>query len=133
MPLTERTAVVRELVPSMFVQDIARSLVFYRDRLGFAVARTWESEGKLAWCRLQRDSSAVMLQQSTEEDGPAEGRGRGIGFFFICDDVSAIYTDLSGRGLRVDPPQIAFYGMKQLFVKDPDGYELCFESPTEGA
>jgi hypothetical protein len=28
--------------------------------------------------------------------------------------------------------QIVFYGMKQVLVKDPDGYELCFESPAEG-
>jgi len=133
MPLTQRTGTVRQLVPLLFVQDIESSMGFYRDRLGFEVDGKWEPEGKLAWCRLQRDGSAVMLQQACDEDGPAEGRGRGICFFFICDDAGAIHTELSGRGVHLAPPQVAFYGMKQVFVKDPDGYELCFESPTEPA
>ena len=69
---------------------------------------------------------ALMLQQTTEEDEPAEGRGRGVAFFFICDDADAIHAELSGRGLHPAPPQVAFYGMKQVFLKDPDGHELCF-------
>ena len=133
MPLIRKTATVRELAPLLFVQDIERSVAFYRDNLGFEVHGKWEPDGKLAWCRLQRDGSALMLQQASEEDGPAEGRGRGVGFFFVCDDAGAIHTELSERGLHLNPPQVAFYGMKQIFVTDPDGYELCFESPTEGA
>ena len=57
----------------------------------------------------------------------------GRSFFFICDDADAIHAELSGRGLHPAPPQVAFYGMKQVFLKDPDGHELCFESPTEPA
>jgi len=133
MPLTQKTGTIRELVPLLFVQDIERSMAFYRDSLGFAVAGKWEPEGRLAWCRLQRGGSAVMLQQADEEDGPAAGRGRGIGFFFICDDVADIHAEFSGRGLQLASPEVAFYGMQQVFVTDPDGYELCFESPAEPA
>ena len=42
-----------------------------------------------------------MLQQAEDEDGSAAGRG------------------------------VAYYGMKQLFVPEPNGYSICFESPTE--
>ena len=73
-----------------------------------------------------------MLQQASEEDGPAEGRGRGVGFFFNCDDAGAVHTEFCSRGLQLNAPEVAFYGMKQVFVKDPDGYELFFQSPTEG-
>src|SRR5262245_23270417 len=132
MSLTRNTATVRELVPLLFVQDIERSVAFYRDNLGFEIRGKWEPDGKLSWCRLQRDHSALMLQQATEEDEPAEGRGRGVGFCFICDDAAAVHAELCGRGLQLNAPEVAFYGMKQLFLKDPDGYELCFESPTEG-
>ncbi len=71
-----------------------------------------------------------MLQQAGDEDGPADGRGRGVGFFFICDDANALYDELLTTGLRLAPPIVAFYGMNQLFVKDPDGYELCFQNAT---
>jgi uncharacterized glyoxalase superfamily protein PhnB len=69
-----------------------------------------------------------MLQQACEEDGPAGGRGRGVGFYFHCDDADAIHAELSTRGLALAAPTVAFYGMKQLYFKDPDGYELCFQS-----
>ena len=127
-------ATIHELVPLLFVENILRSAVFYQERLGFALTQQWVPSGKLAWCRLERDGAAVMLQQAVpEEDGPAKGRGRGVAFYFNCDNATMIYTDLTSRGLTVTPPQAAFYGMNQVFVKDPDGYELCFQSVIEEA
>ena len=127
--MTQRSAIIRELAPLLFVQSIDSAVDFYRDKLGFEVAGKWEPEGKLAWCRLQRDGVAVMLEQAGEEDSPAEGRGRGIIFYFVCDDAAAIHAEISRRGLRLPPPKIAFYGMNQIFVTDMDGYRLCFHSP----
>lgn len=131
MTVPHKTATVQDLVPLLFVEDIERSLAFYRDQLGFHMTEKWEPDGKIAWCRLVRDGTALMLQQSCEEDGPAAGRGRGVGFFFLCDDADAIHIELCANRLLLDPPTVAFYGMKQLFFKDPDGYELCFQSPAK--
>ena len=130
MPVAHRTTGIRELAPLLFVQDIARSVAFYQ-QLGFKLAGTWEPDGKLAWCRLERTGSAVMLQQAEEEDGPAEGRGRGVGLFFTCDDVDALHGEFVSADVKIAPPQVAFYGMKQIFLKDPDGYDLCFESAAD--
>lgn len=130
MPETDQEAKVRELVPLLFVEDLARSLAFYRDQLGFKLVNVWEPDGKIAWCRLARGGSALMLQQACEEDGPAEGRGRGIGFFFLCDDVHKMHAELTASGLSLEMPRAAFYGMTQVFATDPDGYELCFQSST---
>jgi hypothetical protein len=70
-----------------------------------------------------------MLQQLQEEDGVP--RGRGVCFYFVCDDADAIHAELAARGLELEAPSVARYGMKQLFVPEPDGYLICFESPTE--
>ena len=129
--MTERSGLVRQLWPLLIVQEIRRSIEFYRDRLGFALVGSAESGGNVFWCRLERDGSAVMLQQADEEDGPPEGRGRGVSLYFICDDAENMYTELTARGLRIDPPRVARYGMKQVFVPEPDGYSVCFESPTK--
>jgi uncharacterized glyoxalase superfamily protein PhnB len=127
-------ATIQELVPLLFVEDIIRSAAFYQQRLGLELTMKWEPAGKLSWCRLERGGAALMLQQALpEEDGPAEGRGRGVGFYFNCDDANAMCAVLSSRGLAVAAPQASFYGMNQLFVKDPDGYELCFQSVIERA
>jgi uncharacterized glyoxalase superfamily protein PhnB len=128
MAVSDATAKLTELVPLLFVEKIADSVEFY-EKLGFEIVMRWESEeGTLGWCRLNRDSAGVMLQQACEEDGPAEGRGHGVAFFFICDDVDVLYAELTARGLSFKPPETAFYGMKQVFLNDPDGYQLCFQS-----
>lgn len=122
--------VVGRIWPLLIVQEIARSVEFYR-RLGFTVVGTAEADEKLFWCRLERDGACIMLQQAEDEDGPAEGRGRGVCLYLLCDDAEAVYRELSDRGLSLDPPRVAYYGMNQLYVPEPDGYSICFESPTE--
>ena len=131
MTATSNAAAVRQLVPLLAVQDIQRSAEFYRDRLGFALTGKAENEGKMFWCRMERGGSAIMLQQAEDEDGPAKGRGRGVSLYFICDDADAVYMELTSRGLQLSPPSVAYYGMKQVVVPEPDGYYLCFESPVE--
>jgi uncharacterized glyoxalase superfamily protein PhnB len=130
MSTSRSSAVVKGLTPLIFVEDINRSLAFYTNRLGFELNQEWVPEGKLAWCLLTRGTVGFMLQQAGEEDGPATGRGRGVCFYFACDDADAMHAEFLANGLSLDPPTVAFYGMKQLMVKDPDGYELCFQNPT---
>ncbi len=115
--------------PLLLVRDITRSLAFYRDQLGFDLAGEARLAGKLYWVRLQRGDVSLMLQQAEAEDGPEEGRGRGVSLYFLCGDSDALQAEFRGRGLVLAPPTIAEYGMKQLFVPDPDGYSVCFESP----
>ncbi|QDV49624.1 VOC family protein [Gimesia fumaroli] len=123
---------IQELVPLLYVEDASRSTEFYCDQLGFEMKLKWEPEGNLAWCRLERGNAALMLQLACpDEDGTAAERCKGVGFFFLCDDAQAVYEELSSRGLTLEPPQVAFYGMNQLFMKDPDGYQLCFQNQVE--
>ena len=32
-------------------------------------------------------------------------------------------------GVSAKPPIITDYGMKQLYLKDPDGYDICLQHP----
>lgn len=128
--VAERNAIVRQVWPLLIVSDLERSLEFYRDRLGFTLVGTAKSNQKVYWCRLERDSVVVMLEQSEHHDGSAEASDRGVNLYFICDDAQKMYTEFTARGLQLDPPSVAHYGMNQLFVPEPDGYPLCFESPT---
>ena len=122
---------LREIVPLLFVDDITACVSFYVDILGFAIQRKWEPDGKLAWCRLGRDSASLMLQKACDEDGPADTRGRGIGFYFNCDNIDALYAEFTSRGLQAAPPKAAYYGEKQLTLRDPAGYNITFQSAIE--
>jgi|CXWL01.1.fsa_nt_gi catechol 2,3-dioxygenase-like lactoylglutathione lyase family enzyme len=124
----ERVSAVREVWPLLVVRDIEASVRFYRDALGFRVEGRAESDGGLFWCRVSRGGASVMLQQWDPEDGLIDGRGRGVTLYVLCDDVDLLYSELLSRKLRLDPPRTESYGMRQLFVPEPDGYALCFES-----
>lgn len=47
--------------------------------------------------------------------------------FFGCRDLDAAYAHLRALGLDVKAPVIRDYGMRQMHLKDPDGYALCFQ------
>ncbi|QDT41512.1 Glyoxalase-like domain protein [Gimesia alba] len=132
--MSQTTPAIQELVPLLYVEDVSRSVDFYCDQLGFEMKLKWEPEGTLAWCRLERGNAALMLQLTCpDEDGTAAERCKGVSFFFLCDDAQAIFEELTLQGLDLEPPKVAFYGMNQLFVKDPDGYQLCFQNQVEMA
>jgi glyoxylase I family protein len=124
---------VQQLWPLLAVTDIERSIAFYRDQLGFTVVGDAKNKGRVYWCRLHRGGASIMLQQAEAEDGSRELRGRGVALYFVCDDADVAYAELTARGLKLDPPTTACYGMRQVFVPEPDGYSICFESSVEAA
>jgi uncharacterized glyoxalase superfamily protein PhnB len=128
---TAHTTAIHGLAPLLYVDEMDRSAAFYGNKLGFEMTHQWAPEGKLLWCLLKRGDAEIMLQQATTEDDPAEGRGRGIIFYFECASADGVHAELLANGLKLNPPQVAFYGMKQLYLKDPDGYELCFQNRLE--
>ena len=51
--------------------------------------------------------------------------------YFECPDVDEAHRFLIARGIAGKPPSDAPYGMRQLYIVDPDGYNLCFQQPIE--
>ena len=47
--------------------------------------------------------------------------------YFGCSDVDSAYQHLTAQGLELNPSRVDWYGMKQLYLTDPDGYGLCFQ------
>ncbi|MGE3314146.1 MAG: VOC family protein [Planctomycetaceae bacterium] len=130
MTVSDSAATMTDLVPLLIVAEIRKSVDFYQ-QLGFEMVARWELEdGTLGWCRMRRGGVLVMLQQACVEDEPAAGRGHGVAFFINCDDVDKLHAELRSRGIPVGPVETTFYQMKQVYLKDPDGYQLCFDSPA---
>jgi glyoxylase I family protein len=129
---------VRGVCPLLQVFDMPTSVRFYRDVLGFDVVETSQREGdQFDWGLLRRNDAEIMLGTAYEGDErPAKpdpvrtaAHGDTI-FYFGCPDVDGAYHRLRARGLSVEEPKVAYYGMKQLYVTDPDGYGLCFQWPA---
>ena len=126
-PKTESNVI--QAVPLM-VADMEASLRFYVEGLGFTITKKWIPHGKIEWCWLELDGVALMLQEYRPGKLPTTKRGEGVSICFQCNDAIAIYHDAIARGLQ---PQRPFVGnaMWVTILRDPDGYKLDFESPTD--
>ena len=136
MPLT-----IRGLCPLLQVYDMPTSLAFYRDVLGFAIvdaAPAGRAGDAFEWAWLRRDDAELMLNTAYDPDDvrpPLPDPVRvaahdDTALFLGCPDVDAAYVHLRARGVAAAPPTVAPYGMRQLYVKDPDGFTLCFQWPA---
>ena len=127
------------MAPLLQVFDMPTSIAFYRDVLGFEVVTTSKPGAEhFDWALLRLNGMELMLNTAYEEDSrPPEPDGARIAahddtaIYFGCPDVDAAYAHLRARGVTVKEPKIAHYGMKQLYVSDPDGYNLCFQWPAK--
>jgi glyoxylase I family protein len=126
---------VRGMAPLLQVFDMPASIKFYCNVLGFEIVST---DGKQApdfdWALLRLRGVELMLNTAYEAANrpPTPDPGctvayRDVGLFFGCPDVEGAYTHVRAMGVKVEKPKVAPYGMKQLYVIDPDGYVLCFQ------
>src|SRR5262245_11547957 len=116
------------------VFDMPTSVAFYRDLLGFELVAQSQPGERFDWGLLRREDVQLMLNTAYEDDErPPEPdpvrvlAHRDTTLFFGCRDLDAAYALFRARGLDVKPPETTSYGMKQLSIKDPDGYGLCFQ------
>ena len=126
---------IRGLAPLLQVFDMPTSIGFYRDVQGFQIVG---SDGKPVpnndWVLLELNGAQLMLNTAYEAehrpsqpDGKRRTAHRDTCIYFGCPDVDAAYTHLRDKGVQLKPPKVAPYGMKQLYLLDPDGFELCFQ------
>jgi len=131
-----RTANVRQMVPLLNVTDMTASLRFYVDGLGCRMTNKWLDEGELRWCWLEIGDAAVMIQAMRKEGhdawSPAGPVGEGVSLCLMCEDALAIWRNARARGLTPAQPFVG-NGLWVVSLRDPDGYRLDFESPTDVA
>jgi len=129
---------IHGIAPLLQVFDMPVSVHFYRDVLGFDLVQTSpklsENADDVNWAMLQLNGATLMLNTAYEpEHRPAAPDPARIAMhsdaalYFGCPDVDKAYRELRAMGIEVKEPAVAPYGMKQLYLKDPDGYELCFQ------
>ncbi len=125
---------IQGLCPLIQVFDMPTSLAFYRDLLGFKVVQQAPPGDRCDWAWLARDGAELMLNTMFEADArpPAPDGARVVahgdtGLFIGAPDVDAMYEYLRACKVRVEPPVVRPYGMKQLYLRDPDGYGICFQ------
>jgi len=125
---------VAGFAPLIQVFDMPTSLRFYREVMGFTVVAQSSPGDECDWCMLRRDRMILMLNTAYERDhrpatmDPARIDSHGdTALFFECPDPDAAYSALLEMGVTARKPRVTGYGMKQVYLLDPDGYTLCLQ------
>ena len=100
--------------------DMARSLAFYRDELGLAVAREFPG-GTVFFL------GGGYLELSGSSDTPA---GDAVALWLQVRDLAAAYRELAGHVTRA--PRREPWGLHEMWLADPDGTRIVLvEIPPE--
>jgi lactoylglutathione lyase len=125
---------VQQAVPFFRGKNIAESIRYYVDGLGFQMTNKWIDEGELRGSWLQLGGAARMLQEIRRERLDSElaaGKlGEGVSICFQCQDALETCRDVKSRGIQTAEPFVG-NNMWVVTLADPDGYKIEFASPTD--
>jgi uncharacterized glyoxalase superfamily protein PhnB len=129
---------LQKLTPNCMVDDMAGTVAFYRDVLGFEVALSVPETPPFNWAMLRSGGAALMFQ--TRESLAGEVAlfrdmpvGGSLGFYMHTDEVRGLYERVKGRAELVQDLHDTFYGATEFSIRDPNGYILVFAQHGGGA
>jgi len=116
---------LRGMVPSITVNDLAASVAWYRDVVGFYVEEAHEWEGEVRGYTLVAGTQKFLMSQ---DDGAKGERVKGQGLRMYLDtvqDVDEIAEGIKARGGELESePEDKPWGARSFDLKDPDGFLL---------
>lgn len=103
------------ITPILRVADVAASVDYYRDCLGFGLLWRFGDVASVA-----RDGVSLMLCEG-DQGHP------GTWLWIASADVDALHAEFAARGARLrHPPTNYPWGSRECQVSDPDGHVLRF-------
>jgi catechol 2,3-dioxygenase-like lactoylglutathione lyase family enzyme len=120
-------------IPIHNCRELARSLAFYVDVIGAKIEWTDEAPTTMFACVKWREHEIYLSAHSG--DGVA-----GTATYVPVADVDAVYAALLARGFvppdRADDPvhhapTDQTWGMREFYIRDPDGNCLRFATPID--
>ena len=129
---------VRSVTALLEVFDMPTSIAFYRDILGFEIVSDSGNGDDSSWVWIRLNNADLMLNDQYEPGHvppaplPERQEWHHDTCLYFGADPDAVFDHLVSRDIELEPPKDAPYGMRQLYLNDPDGYNLCFQSPIQG-
>lgn len=133
---------LKKIAPNFAVQDISKTVTFYRNVLGFklemvvpedksGVEQELSEEKKYIYAMMSRDSVQVMFQRTDsigEDVPPLKGVpiGASVSFYIEVDDINALYQEIKSKAEVVKELETVWYGMQEFYIKDCNSYILGF-------
>ena len=122
---------VSGIAPFFIAKDVAASMSFYRDLLGFEVAFA-EPRDNPFFGIVSRDGAMIMLKSVDAAPVPNHTRDASARWdaYVSVEDPDALAEEFLSRGVRFSKPlKDTHDGLRGFELKDADGYVLFFGRP----
>ena len=121
-------AKITSSAPVLLVKDLPKSIVYWRDQLGFTDQQTYGEPPYFAM--VKRDNFTVMLAQ-TDASKTFVPNWQIVekmwDVYFWVDDADAIYAEFQASGAIIDYSlYVAPHGVKEFGVQDLDDHDIAF-------
>jgi uncharacterized glyoxalase superfamily protein PhnB len=114
---------------SLTATSLETSLAWYRDVLGFTVARTHERDGKMFAASLRAGVVAVLLTQDNGARGSDRSKGEGFSLqFTTAQNIDELAKGIQDRGGILESGPVDVMGARAFRLRDPDGFKLVISS-----
>ena len=123
--------VLASMCPFFMVSNVAQSIKFYQEKLGFEL---WHQEPKEApfFAILGRDGAQLFIKSGTATPLPNCQRDRSIRWdaYLATPDPDSLSVEFTGRGAAFSKSlKDTHDGLRGFELQDPDGYVLFFGRP----
>ena len=112
-----------------WVQENKLSEKFYK-KIGFDVLQSDDEHSVVAAGAFSLDLVSMRDERMFAKDSMAAEKGLGMYVYIRVDSVDTTYARLAELGVLATKPKDWPWGNREIIVKDPDGYKLCFWQPS---
>jgi len=134
---------LRKLTPSFSVESVVETVNFYQDILEFrldmcvteamdGIDTEMEEDGEYVYAMVTRDDLSFIFVRDDHfqhEVLKEEEYQKGVSLLFYIDvsDIEEMYHCLVDKEIEIIKDlETTWYGMREFFIKDNNGYILCF-------
>jgi uncharacterized glyoxalase superfamily protein PhnB len=122
---------MKKLTPNLMVDDVNRTVDFYRDVLGFELLASVPEEGALDWGMMKCGTVELMFQSrsSLGNDLPQLKNAIPPGPVLLYIDVESVQIlrqQIEGKATLLKEIAVTFYGTKEFTIQDCNGFILTF-------
>ena len=137
----------KKLAPNLMVKDVGQTVTFYTKHLGInlvmAVPETQDGmdteiikNKKYVWAKIKKDQVEIMLQEvvSLKNDVKAFYNyeiGASVSFYIEMQKVADFYNQIKNKVEIIKELTVSWYGMHEFYIRDNNGYILCFAEPKK--
>jgi catechol 2,3-dioxygenase-like lactoylglutathione lyase family enzyme len=122
---------VTSLAPQFLVDDLERSMGYYRDALGFVFGEPWGGFYAIG----RRDGLELHLKEAPKNTAERQYRrdNEHLDAAAGVDGIEAFYQQCVANGATIHKPLAPTeWGTKDFYVEDPDGYIISFGGTPAG-